>query len=88
MGSGFKSRGAHENPVSSHESWVFFNIGSINLEFQSSISITTDAGPVTLGAESTGQFLQKIVVFGEKAPAVLYLITVTPTSFLVKETEY
>ena len=27
MGSGFKSRGAHENPVSSHESWVFFDIG-------------------------------------------------------------
>ena len=27
MGAGFKSRGAHENPVSSHESWVFFDIG-------------------------------------------------------------
>ena len=29
MGSGFKSRGAHENPVSSHESWVFFDIGKV-----------------------------------------------------------
>jgi len=29
VGSGFKSQGARENPVSSQVSWVFFNIGRV-----------------------------------------------------------
>jgi len=42
VGSGFKSRGVHENPVSSHESWVFFNICVHHFEIQAPKSVKTD----------------------------------------------
>jgi 2-oxoglutarate dehydrogenase complex dehydrogenase (E1) component-like enzyme len=42
VGSGFKSRGVHENPVSSHESWVFLAFEPSHLEIKSPISVKTD----------------------------------------------